>query len=308
MKTSKKLFTCFIAIIFIASFVGLNASKRLSKAMKKAVKENNLNLVLKILENKNFDINYKRNTQSTSVGVAVLLSAVRLNYIEIAKALLENGVNPNETINDITSPLSIAVYHRKFEMAQLLLQNHANPNAIDLYDATPLFYATVKNDYELVKLLLLNKANPNIASNFIINYPKNQCDESSSLSFNTDKSQIIRLFKSANNPNTNAINKKGITPLLLAIMKNNYEIVKLLLQNNANPNTASKNGADPLYLAKITSEVFNNPKHNILFKLDPNSFNHDMIRIIKDKIRKLELEEIEEELIYKAMQNSFIKD
>src|SRR5207237_3987240 len=57
------------------------------------------------------------------------LFAVRGGQIEAARALLEAGVNVNETLPDGTSALVLAVTNAHYELAAMLLERGANPNA-----------------------------------------------------------------------------------------------------------------------------------------------------------------------------------
>ncbi len=71
-----------------------------------------------------------------------------------ARALLEDGADPNEQMPDGVTFLNIAVWQNNVEMARLLLEHKANPNVTHLEDLTPLHYAALRGHKEVAELLL----------------------------------------------------------------------------------------------------------------------------------------------------------
>ncbi|KAF3022098.1 hypothetical protein E8E14_013736 [Neopestalotiopsis sp. 37M] len=85
--------------------------------------------------------------------------------LEVARVLLEHGVNPNVYDGTKkTTPLMYAVSRgdRNMEMTKLLLQHGAKVNSFDDRDRTPMQYASRSfKNYETLKLLLDLGADPN---------------------------------------------------------------------------------------------------------------------------------------------------
>ena len=75
---------------------------------------------------------------------------------------------------ETSSPLHVAVFHRRKDFAEKLLKSGANVNILDVckfnqkYRTTPLHWAVLRNSPEMVKLLLEGKANPNLQGSEIM--------------------------------------------------------------------------------------------------------------------------------------------
>ncbi len=63
-------------------------------------------------------------------GVTPLLVAITNGYIEIVKALLAKGANPNQGMIQGVTPLYLAVYNGQTQVVNLLLDNGAQPNQV----------------------------------------------------------------------------------------------------------------------------------------------------------------------------------
>jgi ankyrin repeat protein len=61
-------------------------------------------------------------------GFTALTFAARQDYVEIARALLEAGANPNVSDRDGMTPLIVAVLNGSFETAAVILEKGADPN------------------------------------------------------------------------------------------------------------------------------------------------------------------------------------
>ena len=62
-------------------------------------------------------------------GLSPFLFAVRAGHAGAALALLESGVDVNDTLSDGTSALNVAIVNGHYNLARLLLDKGANPNA-----------------------------------------------------------------------------------------------------------------------------------------------------------------------------------
>ncbi|MCC6729970.1 MAG: ankyrin repeat domain-containing protein [Chthonomonadales bacterium] len=89
-------------------------------------------------------------------GYSVLKSAAENGGLELARAALELGANPNTTRTGDT-PLHMATAHDQLAIARLLLDAGADPNARDVDGCTPLHFARTP---EAVRMLLAAGADP----------------------------------------------------------------------------------------------------------------------------------------------------
>jgi len=89
----------------------------------------------------------------------------RALYLEIIKALLQKGANPDIQNKIGETPLIDAVRKNDPEIVQLLLDNGANPNRQDLARWTALHWAVYTDNPKIVQILLDNGANLNMEDN-----------------------------------------------------------------------------------------------------------------------------------------------
>lgn len=96
---------------------------------------------------------------------ARLLVACALRDVDLAKAMLAAGANPNKQHADVLNgmtPLYLAVgLSHSLDVARLLLACGANPNLPWSQGSTPIFETTTDRYIELAKLLIANGANVN---------------------------------------------------------------------------------------------------------------------------------------------------
>ena len=120
----------------------------------KAIRNNNIDLVEKLLIEHDDDVNAEDDDGNTP-----LHEAASNNNIEIAKLLIEHGANVNAEADDCRTPLHEAASNNSTEMAKLLIEHGANLNAEADDRRTPLREAASNNNIEIAKLLIEHGAN-----------------------------------------------------------------------------------------------------------------------------------------------------
>lgn len=105
-------------------------------------------LLDKVLKNKN--INLQERT-----GWNLLHYVVEKNNIELARLLIENGIDINTQTSLGWTPLYIAVNSNNIELTKLLIEYGANVNLPTTYGDTALEFA-IKNDLKEITILLQN--------------------------------------------------------------------------------------------------------------------------------------------------------
>ncbi|CAG0903091.1 unnamed protein product, partial [Cyprideis torosa] len=174
------------------------------------------------------------NTKNT-FGETPLFFATWGNRHSVVEVLLAHGADPNIANHYGTSPLHQA---RSAGTAELLIAKRAEVNAQDERGKTPLFVATDWNRHSVVEVLLANGADPNIASE-VERSPLHQAESAETAELLIQKGAEV-----------NAKDRRGKTPLFVAIENNRHSVVEVLLANGADPNIASEDERSPLHQAE----------------------------------------------------------
>ncbi len=89
--------------------------------------------------------------------------------VKIAKILIENGANINQTDNERYTALMSGAFHQKYDFVKLLLENGAEPNMTDNKGWTALFYGAISYSHsniaiikKIISILIDYGANPDI--------------------------------------------------------------------------------------------------------------------------------------------------
>ena len=239
-----------------------------------AVKNGHLNAV-KLLLKHNANVNIKDHTDNKcDRGTTPLILAAMHNQIDIANELLDNQANANVKSLLWDTPLHLAVSYNYKDMVRLLLKYEADIESRGVFDHTSMHIASEEGHYDMVKLLLNNGADIEPESEryrtplacavlnkqtdvvrLILNHPRG--DECSI--------DVATLFKSLTDDNIDVIElllKSGIdeevfkdvnnkrTLLHHAVLNEQYDIVKLLLNYKHSIYTSDIYGLTPLLYSK----------------------------------------------------------
>ena len=194
-----------------------------------------------------------------------LAAAVAKNHIKVVDALLAAGY-PVDIESYNGTPLCIAAANNYLETAKKLIS--AGADADYKYESgTPLYLAAEKNHPEMVKLLLNAKADPDITVTTPVKTPLmaaayNNADEVVKLLLDNGADIHLRDYAGhsaldiavyAGNSNCAALiidskgfdsDKDALPAMLMAISKNNIEIMKKLIKKGADVNAV--NGQLPI--------------------------------------------------------------
>jgi ankyrin repeat protein len=174
-------------------------------------------------------------------GFTAFLFTAREGDIDSAKAMLEGGVDIDQTDIDGTNALVVSIMNKKYTFAKFLLDRGANPNLADVKGRAPLYAAVdIRNeDYsalpsrkeedplpslEIVKALLARGANPNVQ------LTKNLPGRSGMDSGDTTLDE-------------------GTTPLMRAARAGDAAVMRALLEKGADPKLTTKEGNTALMFA-----------------------------------------------------------
>lgn len=148
-------------------------------------------------------------------------------------------------------------------------------NMVDEEGGSPLFYATKENEFAVVKLLLERNADPNLAlenglapiheaaANGSIRTCNLLLEHNASLEATTPSGTALHFAVSENREktaemlikrgaNVNAVNSKGVTPLMFACLMNKPVVAKEMLAAHADLTVAIPGGITALHMAAET--------------------------------------------------------
>jgi ankyrin repeat protein/Tfp pilus assembly protein PilF len=247
----------------------LDATDRVGNTALLYASFNNYTEIVKILLSKGADANIKNRQGTTSL----VLFADNGNY-EIVKLLLEADALPNIQDNLGWTPLMCAARHGHAKVISQLLHYRASVDSRNIDGSTALMYAVENGHEDAVHELLLASADPNTlnksgscALNLAAEYSsekivemllnnggdinlKNPLNFNSLMHFAAQSGQIptmkILITKGID---INAVNKDGSTPLMSAVLMNQNDAVKLLLNHNADLNISANNGVTAMAIA-----------------------------------------------------------
>ena len=195
------------------------------------------------------------------------------NFAYFQDAMLARNVNSR--FEDGQTPLHLSAMYGHNAIARYLLENNADTSVQDSSGATPLHEAVRYGNVEIAKALLDSGANINARDNLgktpvMLILPKAKTAEIYKLliSYRADLSQkdmfgdtVLHTASMLNvgaktfeilikgGADINARNKEGVTPLSIAVQKNDIETVKLLTSSGADIHTQDTNKKSPLSIA-----------------------------------------------------------
>lgn len=238
--------------------------------MQNVFKTRNPKQILNILIQLGGDLN-----EANSIGLSPLGFSIIKNDKDIIKFLLEKGADGN-------LELLSCILKRNYEAVVQLIDCGVDINSTGQADFTPLLFALVNClmsgfnfekqtfdhpididainfTYKVTALLLWHGANPNTKSN-------NIAALAYSMLLGDDFTKLLLSFGA--NPNTKFPDQAGKTFLIGTVEKNNYEMVKLILEKGADVNLQDNLGKTALFYVKdnAIAQLLINHCKNINFK------------------------------------------
>ena len=168
-------------------------------------------LLERSLINGNYNINHKN-----KIGYTILMISTEKGYLDIVKKLIENRANYNLKNSEGTCCLTIAVTEGHLNILKFFFKKYVTVYSKDILNTTDLDGNTLLNlackydYYEIAEFFVKKKCKLDIKSKGY---------------------------------------SGGYAPLHWAVKNNNFQIVRLLIENKANINLTTNNSESPIYLA-----------------------------------------------------------
>lgn len=224
------------------------------------------------------DLAFENLDDEDSVEIAAELIMGGADEVETVFSYFQDAMlarNVNSRFDDGQTPLHLAAIYGHNAIAKYLLENDADTTVQDSSGATPLHEAVRYGNVEIAKSLLNSGANVNARDNLgktpvMLILPKEKTAEIYKLliTYRADLTQkdmfgdtVLHTASMLNVGSTtfsvlinagadvDARNKEGVTPLAIAVQKNDLETVKLLTAAGADIHTQDTNGNSPLSIA-----------------------------------------------------------
>ena len=246
-------------------------------AYTEAIIRGNFKIVALIL---NYSINHKIDipiNQKDNIGTYPLIQAINKNNFNLVVSLMQYGYKSNIDMNiddkDDYTPLILSYNNGYMEIFKYLVKV-LNINEVDSFGNNLLYYAIEKKDIDMVRFLIDSGINVNTKNKegiSIFDYTlKNKNDEILKILIENNCIPLDELDSDGNTPlikiinsdkpdnmknlveimvkngaNINIIDSDGYYPLIHAIKKKSFPIVKILVDNGS-MNIEDKEGKTPL--------------------------------------------------------------
>lgn len=210
-----------------------------------------------------------------------LYLAVNRNDLETAQKILKAGAKPDYVDDYGETELFKAIKNDHVEMIKLLIRYGANVNHQSVNGSTPLiiFLNSDSKNQEIIDLLISNGADVSLTDNVngcdaLIYAIQNlsvtnlnsilsrvsdinaERDGEVPLSYAIHANNLLAIQLLLNHPtiDVNRTNIAGVTPLGAALLKNNIDVVKQLIEKNADVNGKSE-GYTPIQIAMVLKNI-----------------------------------------------------
>jgi len=199
-------------------------------ALHRACSKGFIDIVSILLSNGAY-LNCKTNNRLTA-----LHEASRNNHIEVVKLLLDNGIDLNLRNSNGRTALHEACRNNHIEVFKELINRGADIHITDNYNENPLNYSISNHHFEIIKIILdkgINFSNKDLSLIFL-------------MAINDGDIDLIKTLIHKGTIDINYKDEYSGTYLHFAISNNNFEIVKLLIENGADINAMDCYGITPL--------------------------------------------------------------
>ncbi|MBQ2645049.1 ankyrin repeat domain-containing protein [bacterium] len=196
--------------------------------------------VLGLFAEANAYINMKDDTGKTPVYYAAAAGQEKA-----VKFLLLCGADINVRDENLKSPLMAAIEAKSFETVFLLINVNASVKVSDENGYTPLHYAVLNNQKEIVQTITSKFCDTEATDN----------EGNTPLFYSLGNKEIMNILLRSG-ADINGINSEGKTVLHQAVIKNDYDSVKFLIENGANVNIKDQNDNTPIFYAVKNSDIY----------------------------------------------------
>ncbi len=177
----------------------------------------------------------------TDTQIADFAKAAKFNDVSTVKSLVSQGVSPNIMDPKGELMLNLAIRDKSDAVVSYLLANKATDVDIsNKFGETPLMMASIGGNLDLVKTLVIqNKAQVNHIGWTPLHYASS-----------TGQLEVAQ-FLIANGAIIDSLSPSNTTPLMMAVLGGNEQLIKLLLDKGADLKLRNDQGLTAIDIAYI---------------------------------------------------------
>lgn len=217
-----------------------------------------------LLERSDIDLNLRTIDEKCALQLSLTPPYTEGPPFDLSRILIEKGARPNQLNSETRDSLLQILASNKLEDAAVFLAEYANLNHVNSKGLTALHIASEKNLSKLVKKLLEKGASPNLQSSVAeLMSPLHFAVEADSL-------EVVKAFADFKESNTeteqpdfNAKNLSGDSPLSLALTLSRNDLVPVLIRGGADVN--ARNGQD---MTLLHQAILNQDSETAIFLLN----------------------------------------
>jgi ankyrin repeat protein len=173
--------------------------------------------------------------------LTAFLFAAREGDIATAKAMLDSGVDMNQTDVDLTSGLVIGIMNKKYTFAKFLLDRGADPNVTDVKGRAALYAAIDARNEDWSALPLRKGLDPMPSIDLIKAILAHGANLNAKLTHNLPGRSGMDYGDAALD--------EGSTPFMRAARSGDAAVMRILLEAGADPKLSTKDGNNALLFA-----------------------------------------------------------
>lgn len=173
--------------------------------------------------------------QRDESGWTLLTLALKLKLVNAAKCLIQSNASLNQTNQRTETPLFLASYHGLTNIIQQMIDKKVDVNVATEMGDSPLIAAIANKHRDAARLLMQSGAN-------VTHSPKSGDTALHWVAKKGLADICVLILQNGGHCIINTKNKKGVVPLMIALLEKQLEIAHTLIKEGADVQVSDNNG------------------------------------------------------------------